>query len=182
MRVLFTKYQEEVTTVKKSVTEVKVETGGADFKAAEFPVIEVGPGVLNVEGPSPAKPAQARLDRRREPPTALGNRAEQVRDIVDLRGPSKNEDFGSIGYSVRGAARGNPYQQPYTREEFSQSGDESALKQNRAESGRETDSPSPVNEERLSRYIQAARISISTQAMSQYHSRKEKKLTINIEV
>ncbi|WP_028893360.1 hypothetical protein [Syntrophorhabdus aromaticivorans] len=176
MRVLFTKYQEEVTTVKKSITEIKIETGGADFKTAEFPVVEAGPGVLNVDGPAATKPVQTRTDGHGGSPIAVGNRAEQVRDIVDLQGPSKNQTPGPVGYSVRGAVRNNPYQEFRAGERLSQSGSGSVVKES------QTDRPVAKNEERLSRYNLAARIFVATQTMSQYDSRKEKKLTINIEV
>jgi hypothetical protein len=182
MRVLFTKYQEEVTTVKKSITEVKIETDGADFKTAEFPVIEVGPRVLNVDGPAASKPVQTRTDRHRGSPIAVGNRAEQVRDIVDLRGLSKNENRGPVGYSARGAARSNPCQEPCAGEGLSHSGNGPVAKEGRADGGFQTDRSGATNEEKLSRYNSAARISVATQMMSQYHSRQEKKLTINIEV
>jgi len=183
VKVFFTKYQEEVITVKKSVTRVTIGGGDEDFRAADFPVIEAGPGVSTVDRSVPTSPTRTRADGRRKSPDILSNRAEQVRDVVDLHRPSRNETLsGSVGYPLRGAARSRPPQGPCTGEESSRSEDGLLLERGGIDNRAEADGPGLVNKERLSRYNLTTRMSNTDQAMSQHGSHKEKKLTINVEV
>lgn len=106
MKLLFTKLQEEITTVKKSVTQFRVEAG-SDSRTAEFPVIELKPESPKIVHREVTRSPQASFEGSR-PPLALRAKAGQVDDIVDIREVSNKSALNPVTYSATGALKAKP--------------------------------------------------------------------------
>jgi hypothetical protein len=173
MKLLFTKLQEEITTVKKSVTQFRVETGSADFKAAEFPVIELKP--------ESNRPPKASLDDRKAP-LALNAKAEQVSDVVDLQGISKKGALSPVTYSASRALKTKPYLENFKNDSYSKS--ENDCSQGKVSVYNKPDDCEAfsVLDEKRARYTITTRKFTATQEMIEYHTSREKKVSFELTI
>jgi hypothetical protein len=173
MKLLFTKLQEEITTVRKSVTRFGVETGNSDCKAAEFPVIELKPESQSVEFVKPNRPPKASLDTRKIP-LALSSKAEQIGDVVDLRGISKKEALSPISYSASGALQAKPNLEGF----------ENDCRQEKVSVYSKSDNGDTFSalDERRAHYQITTRKFIATQQMVEYHNSREKRLSFELTI
>jgi len=181
MKLLFTKLQEEITTVRKSVTQFRVETGSSDFKAAEFPVIELKPESQRIEHAEANRPPKASLDDRKAP-LALNAKAEQVSDVVDLQGISKKGALSPVTYSASGALKAKPYLEGFKNDGYSKSeNDCSQGKISVYNKPGDCDAFSVLDEKRAW-YNFTSRKFIATQEMIEYHSNREKKVSFELTI
>jgi hypothetical protein len=167
MKLLFTKLQEEITTVRKSVTQFRVETGKTDVKAAEFPVIELKPESQRIEYVEDNTRAPASYNDRRVP-LALAGKAGQVSDVVDLRGVSKKSALSPVTYSAHGALKATPCRESLDTDSVS-----------KAENDGETFS---VLDEKRARHQFTTRKFIATQEMIEYHTAQEKHVSFELTI
>jgi uncharacterized protein YxeA len=181
MKLLFTKLQEEITTVKKSVTQFRVETGSADFKAAEFPVIELKPESQRIERAEANRPPKASLDDRKAP-LALNAKAEQVSDVVDLQGISKKGALSPVTYSASRALKTKPYLENFKNDSYSKS--ENDCSQEKVSVYNKPDDCDAFSalEEKRARYTFTTRKFIATQEMIEYHTSREKKVSFELTI
>lgn len=107
MKILFTRFQEEITTVKKSVTQFRVETGSPKFKPDELTVIDITPEPSGTKRGDDRRTFQGSFEDQKIP-LAFNGKAEYISDIVDLHGISKRNTLCPITYSVNGVLQGNP--------------------------------------------------------------------------
>ena len=173
MRVVFTKYHEEVTSVRKSVTQVKVETSHRSFEVAETPV---------VHRTSPTTSSRRFPVQQQEAIPALTARTNEVTDIVDLHSPSNKNTPSQVTYSMAGTMRVDPPCEHYVGEKILKSEDEFVRKQRQAPNEQMGDKPLLINEERFIRYDLTVHRFIATQEMTEHRRRTEKKLTVEIDV
>lgn len=181
MKLLFTKLQQEITTVKKSVTQVRVETGNADFKNAEFPVIELKPASQSIERTEDANPLRASVERRKTP-LALSAKAEQVADIVDIQGMPEKGALNPVTYSARGALKARPYQQSFLADKYSSPDNEYSRGSVTVYSEPDERETFSAPDEQQARYHFTSRKFISTQEMIEYHTSKEKRLSFELTI
>jgi hypothetical protein len=181
MKLLFTKLQEEITTVKKSVTQFRVETGSADFKAAEFPVIELKPESQRIERAEANRPPKASLDDRKAP-LALNAKAEQISDVVDLQGISKKGALSPVTYSASRALKTKPYLENFKNDSYSKS--ENDCSQGKVSVYNKPDDCDAFSalEEKRARYTITTRKFIATQEMIEYHTSREKKVSFELTI
>ena len=181
MKLLFTKLQEEITTVKKSVTQFRVETGSPDFKVAEFPVVELNPESQSIEHAGPNRPSTASIDDRKAP-LALSAKAEQVSDVVDLQGISKKGALSPVTYSASGALKVKPYLKSLENEDFSEpENDHFKGRVSVFNKSDDCDACSALDEKRA-RYTITTRKFIATQEMIEYHTSREKKVSFELTI
>jgi hypothetical protein len=181
MKLLFTKLQEEITTVKKSVTQFRVETGSSDFKAAEFPVIELQPESQKIERAEANRPPKASLDDRKAP-LALNAKAEQVCDVVDLQGISKKGALSPVTYSASGELKTKPCLEGFKNDSYSKL-DNNCIQGKVSVYNKTEDLESLVMpDERRAWYIFTSRKFIATQEMIEYHSNREKKVSFELTI
>jgi hypothetical protein len=181
MKLLFTKLQEETTTVKKSVTQLRVETGSSDLKATEFPVIELKPESRKIEHVEANKPPKASLDDRKVP-LSLSAKVEQVYDIVALQGTPKKDALSPVTYSASGALQTKPYLERFKNDSFSKS--ENDCSQGKVSVYSKSDDWKTFSalEEKQARYNFTIRKFIATQEMIEYHSNREKKVSFELTI
>jgi hypothetical protein len=173
MKLLFTKLQEEITTVRKSVTQFGVETGSSDYKAAEFPVIELKPQSQSVEFVKASKPPKASFDTGKTP-LALSSKAEQISDVVDLGGMSKKGVLSPITYSASGALQAKPCLESFENDRIQ----EKVSVYGKSDSG---DALSALDERRAHYQITTHKF-IATQQMVEYHNSREKRLSFELTI
>ena len=182
MRVLFTKQQEEITTVKKSVMLITVDTGSQDFKAAECPVIEMHPETQVVDRPTftSTSPRFSRQQRKTIPD--LSGRSNQVTDIVDLHRRSTNNAPGRIAYSKTRALRSSPLMERYVDEGVTKSYDSFAPHQGRVPDGQKDDYARRLSDGRPLHSDMRVYKFIVAQEMTEHQSGRAKRVTIEITV
>jgi hypothetical protein len=178
MRLVFTKLQEEVTTGKKSVTQLQVETGSSDFKAVEPPVIELRQDARGVERPLPTNPSRTSPMHTRKALPALYNTTEQVTDVVDLHRSLPSDSFGPVTYSISGFLGRDTYLGREANQRFSE---ESVFVAERVSGcGDQVDTSKSLMQEERARYELTARRFLATQDLVKYHSTRS--FTIDIVV
>jgi len=181
MKLLFTKLQEEITTVKKSVTQFRVETGSPDFKGAEFPVIELKPESQRIEHAEANRPPKASLDDRKAP-LALNAKAEQISDVVDLQGISKKGALSPVTYSANRALKTKPYLENIKNDSFSKSENDCSQEKVSAYNKPDNCDAFSALEEKRARYTITTRKFIATQEMIEYHTSREKKVSFELTI
>lgn len=179
MKLLFTKLQEEITTVKKSVTQWRFETG-ADSSRREFPVIELKPELTKTEQREVNGPPKACFDSRKST-LALGAKAEPVYDVVDLKGVSKGNALNPVTYSTIGTLKAQPYAESMKVDIHPTSKDYGQEKISVYRKPQEREAFSELDEQRA-RYQITARKFIATQEMIEYHSSREKRLFFEVTI
>jgi hypothetical protein len=180
MKLLFTKLQEEITTVRKSVTQFRVETG-SDIKNAEFPVIEIKPESQRIEHAEAIRYPKASLDNRKTP-LALTTKTEQVTDIVDLQGIPKRAALSPVTYSTNRVLAARPCLESFKDDRFSKSENDYSQAKVAVYSEPDDGEAFSVIEEKQARYLYTSRKFISTQEMIEYHSSKEKQLSFELTI
>jgi hypothetical protein len=181
MKLLFTKLQEEITTVRKSVTQFGVETGSSDCKAAEFPVIELKPQSQSVEFVKPNKPPKASLDTGKTP-LALSSKAEQISDVVDLGGKSKKGALSPITYSASGALQVKPYLESFENDRFPRSENDRIQEKVSVYGKSDNGDALSALDERRAHYQITTHKFIATQQMVEYHNSREKRLSFELTI
>jgi hypothetical protein len=179
MKLLFTKLQEEITTVKKSATQFRVETG-ADSSVKEFPIIELKPESTKIEQREVNSAPIASHDSRKSP-LALRTKAEHVYDVVDLRGGSKGNALNPVTYSTMGALKSQPYAESVKVDIYPSSKDYGQEKISVYRKPQEREACLELDEKRA-RYQITARKFIATQEMIEYHTSREKKLSFELTI
>ena len=174
VRILFTKYHEEVTSVKKSVTQVTVEASSRRLEGTETPVIE-----LNPEVPATNRTSTA-ISSRRLP--ALSALVEKINDIVVLHDPLRKDNPSQVTYSMTEALRSEPLRERYAGENTLPSKCGWVGKHSKNPHEYMSKAPSLVNDERIIRYNATVQRFVATQEMTKRQNRAEKKLTIEIDV
>ncbi len=180
VKLLFTKLQEEITTVKKSVTQWRVETGTAS-SAADFPVIELKPEPQSIEQRKVNKPTIACLNDRKAP-LAFDEKAERVYDVVDLKGTSKNNTLAPVTYSTSGALKALSCPENFQegkRRASTEDCSQEKISVYRKPCELET---FPVYDDKRARYEFTTRKFIATQEMIEYHSSREKRLSFEVTI
>jgi hypothetical protein len=179
MKLLFTRLQEEITTVRKSVTQFKVETGSVGIKAAELPAIELTPGPQTVEHRETLKPLKASLDDQKHP-LALNANAEGIRDVVDIQGISKRDALSPVTYSANRALKTNPYPERLGDDSFLNSDNDYNQKNVSVYQKSGGSKDFSALDERRARFQYTTRKFISTQEMIEYHIAKEKRVSFEL--
>ena len=169
MRIVFTKHHEEVTTVKRSVTQVKVEAVGRCLQGAEALTVDITPPMdhrfpVSFKRSIPALPAHA----------------GQLTDVVDLHKPSNKDCFNEVTYSLPESPRGNAHREPVVGEMAFRLDGNPVRRHNQTVIEFKGDEPSLIREEKLDRYLLLARRFIATQEMIELQSRSEK--AVNFEL
>jgi len=181
MKLLFTRLQEEITTVKKSVTQLRVETGSAGIKAAELPAIELTPEPQIVEHGEALRPLKASSDNQKAP-LALNAKTESIRDVVDIQGLSKRDALSPVTYSASRALKANPYPERPEDDSFLNS-DNDYNKNNVSVYQKSGDSKDfSALDERRARFQYTTRKFISTQEMIEFHTAKEKRVSFELTI
>lgn len=181
MKLLFTKLQEEITTVKKSVTQFRVETG-ADSSVKEFPVIELKPESTKIEHREVNGAPKACYDSRQSPLALVGAKAEQVHDVVDLKGVSKGNAPMPLTYSTNGVLKAKPYAESMKVDLYPTSGKDCGKEKISVYREPQELEAFPVFDEKRARYQFTARKFIATQEMIEYHCSREKRLSFELTV
>jgi hypothetical protein len=172
MKIVLTKYCEEVTSVKRSVTEVKVQASGRDLEKDEAPL---------VEGASPINPSRRFPGQHKKGTPFLTALAGAVNDTVDLHSPSSKDSLCQLTYGMAGALKDDSRWKRMVGETAFQLEDEHTRKNCQAPIEHMGDEPSLTNEERLVRYRLSARRFIATQNMTEHQNRLERKLKFEID-
>jgi hypothetical protein len=180
MKLLFTKLQEEITTVKKSVTQFRVETG-SDIKNAEFPVIEIKPESQRIEHAEAIRHPKASFDNRKTP-LALTTKTEQVNDIVDLQGIPKKAALSPVTYSTNRVLAARPCLESFKDDRFSKSENDHSQGKVAVYSEPEDREAFSALEEKRAKYQLTTRKFIATQEMIEYHTNKEKRLSFELTI
>jgi hypothetical protein len=180
VKLLFTRLQEEVTTVKKSVTELRVEVGPA-LKTDEFPVIELEPESPKIDHREINRPSQGSPEHRKTP-LALSARTGQVTDVVDLQGVTQKNVLGPVTYSADGVSRVKPCLESLEGDRAQKL--EKDYSYDKASVYQAPDKPEifSILDERRARYQFTARKFISTQEMIEYHSSQEKRFSFELTI
>lgn len=182
MRVLFTKQQEEITTVKKSVMQITVDTGNQDFKAVESPVIEMEPEPHIVGRPTFTSTSPRFFRQQTKTIPDLSGRSNQVTDIVDLHRRMTNKAPGRIAYSETRALRGSPLIEGYVDDGVTKSYDSFAPHQDRVRDGQKDDHARRLSNGRPLHSDKRVHKFIAAQEMTEHQSGRAKKATIEITV
>ena len=181
MKLLFTRLQEEITTVKKSVTQLRVETGSARIKTAELPAIELTPEPQIVEHGEALRPSKASSGNQ-QAPLALNAKTESIRDVVDIQGISKRDALSPVTYSANRVLNANPYPERLGDDSFLNS-DNDYNKNNVSVYQKSGDSKDfSALDERRARFLYTTRKFISTQEMIEYHTAKEKRVSFELTI
>jgi hypothetical protein len=137
MRILFTKYHEVVTSVKKSVTQVRLQASGRGFEAGESPVVD--------RVPPTTYSSRFSVQQKEAIPAFISAHTGEVIDTVDLHGPSKDNP-SQVTYSMTGGLRGDPLRERYVGENALKSEERCARKQHRASNEQMGDAQWLLNE------------------------------------
>lgn len=165
MRFVLTRHSEEVTSVKRSITQVRVEAGSRSSLGADCDVIELKPETSLIE----------------TAPT-LSAHADDITDIVDLHCPSSSENFQQVTYSIPGTSRGAPSPESYLKQKALKPKNESVPNSGHHPHKHVVDKPQVILEERPVCYDVRISRFIAVQKMTDCQDRTEKKLTLKIEV
>jgi hypothetical protein len=166
VRIVFTTCREEVTSVKKSVRHFTVETSGKCLEMGGSPAID-----LNHEVPAANQTTAAHSSRRLP---ALSAYAEAINDIVDLHNSSGWDSPGTVTYSMTGALRSEPLRESY--------GGGETLQAKYGRDEQRAGAPSLIGEERRVHCNLTVRRFAATEEMTGDTNRREKKVTIEIDV
>jgi hypothetical protein len=181
MRLLFTRLQEEITTVKKSVTQLRVETGSVRSKAADLPAIELTPEPQIIVHGEALRPLKESPDNKKVP-LVLNEKTESIRDVVDIKGISKRDALSPVTYSASRVLKANPY--------WERPGDDSFLNSDN-DYNRSTISVYEKSgdhngfsalDERRARFQYTTRKFVSTQEMIEYHTTREKRVSFELTI
>lgn len=165
MKVVLTRHREEVTSVRRSITQVRVEAGSRGSLVTDSEVIELKPE--NTFG---------------EAASTLGAHADDIIDIVDLHCPSSSEIFQQVSYSIPGTSRGGPFPESYLEQKALKSKNESFPNSSQGVRKRAVDRPRVIQEDRPACYDVRINRFIAVQKMTDFQDRIEKKLSVEIEV
>lgn len=165
MRVVLTRHSEEVTSVRRSITQVRVEAGSRGSLGADYDVIELKP-----ETPF------------REAASTVSAHADDITDIVDLHCPSSSENFQQVTYSIPGTSRGTPFPESYLKQKALKSENESVPNSGHHLHKHVVDKPRVILEERPACYDVRISRFIAVQKMTDFQNRTKNKLTLKIEV
>lgn len=180
MKLLFTKLQEEITTVKKSVTQFRFETG-SESRTAEFPIIELKPESPKIIHREITRSPQASVEGGR-PPLALSAKAGQVDDIVDIREVANKSALNPVTYSGTGALKAKPCSKNID--------DEGPLKVDRDFSPDRVSANYQMGEletvslldEKRAKYQYTTRKFIATQEMIEFHTNRAKSRSFELTI
>ena len=171
MRVVLTKYHEEVTSVKKSVTQVQVETNGRGFEVAGPPVIELSPEGPVVDRTSPATCSRKSPVQEKEVLPALSTHAGEVIDIVDLHGPPTKANISRVTYSTAASLRGDHLRERYEGKTTLKLENTFVRKEGLTPNEQRGANPRVINEEGSIRHDLRVRRFITTQEMIEHQNR-----------
>jgi hypothetical protein len=181
MKLLFTRLQEEITTVKKSVTQFSVETGSPRFKTDESPVIDITPEPSRVNPGDTHRPLKASANDQKAP-LALNTKAQHVSDVVDLQGMSKRDGLCHVTYSASRTLTANPSPRTLGDDRSLKLDDMYNLKNGLVyQKSNDSEDLSLLDEKRI-RYQLTTRKFISTQEMIEYHSAQEKRVSFELTI
>lgn len=181
MKLLFTRLQEEITTVKKSVTQLRVETGSASIKAADLPAIELTPEPQIIVQGEALRPLKESSDNQKAP-LVSNTKTESIRDVVDIQGISKKVALSPVTYSASRALKANPYRERLGDDSFLNSdndynrGSMSVYQKSGDHNG------FSALDERRARFQYTTRKFTSTQEMIEYHTTKEKRASFELTI
>lgn len=181
MKLLLTRLQEEITTVRKSVTQLRVETGSASSKVAELPAIELTPEPQIIVQGEALKPLKESSDNQKAQ-LLLNAKTENIRDVVDIQGISKKDFLSPVTYSASGALKANPYRKKLGDNSFLNS--DTDYNRNNISVYQKSDdhNGSSALDERRARFQYTTRKFISTQEMIEYHTTKEKRASFELTI
>ena len=182
LKVVLTKYHEEVTSVKKSVTQVKVETAGKKLAVDGSPIIELTPEATVVERTSPTAPTRKSPVRQKEAMPALAARAGEVNDVVDLHRSSNRTDLTHATYTAKGPLRGDHLRERYGGGTALGPEDRFVRNQSLTPNDQAGASTQVINDQRNVRQDLRVRRFIATQEMIEHQIRIERRAAIDIEV
>jgi len=165
VRVVLTRHREEVTSVMRSITQVRVEAGSSGPLVTDCEVIELKP-----ETPF------------REAASTMGAHPDDITDVVDLHCPSKTENFQQVTYSIPGTSRGGPFPESYLEQKALKSENESVPNSDQELRKRAADKPRVIQEEQPACYDVRINRFIAVQKMTDFQGRTEKKFSLKIEV
>jgi hypothetical protein len=165
VRVVLTRHREEVTSVRRSITQVRIEAGSIGSLVTDCEVIELKP-----ETPF------------REASSTLIVHPDDITDVVDLHCSSKTENFQQVTYSIPGTSRGGPFPESHLEQKALKSENESVPNSGQELRKRATDKPRVIQEERHACYDVRINRFIAVQKMTDFQDRIEKKLSLKIEV
>lgn len=165
MRVVFTRHREEVTSVRRSITQVRVEAGSGGSLGADCDEIEL----------KPETPA-------REAAPTLSAHADGITDSVDLHSPSSRDNFHQVTYSIPGTLMGGPFRERYVEQKALKSGNESFPNYSQNLSKHTGDKPRVIHKEKPVCYDVRISKFIAVQKMTDFQDHTEKKLPVEIEV
>ena len=181
MKILFTRLQEEVTTVKRYVTRVRVETGSPRIKPDEFSVIDITPESCKTTQRDACRPLRS-SNEDRKPPLTLNAKAGCVSDMVDLQGIPKENSLTPVTYSAGSILKGSHSREKSVDKSFLNS--ETGYIQNNEPSYNKSANSAgfSVLDESRARYRFTTRKFISIQEMIEYHSAQEKRVSFELTI
>jgi len=181
MKLLFTRLQQEIGTVKKSVTQFRVETG-SDSDSTQFPLIELKPESSKTEAQQSVQSAKVPFEERKTP-LALNGKADRFADIVDLRGVSKKETLIPNTYSIAGILRATLSSQTRIEDNGSLKADGTRIPENTRAYYKPADGEdSSMLSEGQARYLFVTRRFIATQEMVDYHAAQERRGSFEMKI
>ncbi|MFZ2800337.1 MAG: hypothetical protein WAZ30_08940 [Syntrophorhabdus sp.] len=182
MKLLFTRLQEEVITVKRSVTRVQVETGASRIKPYKFQVIDITPEPCEKKRED-AQGVSKLSSEDQKNPLSLNAKSEHVSDIVDLQGtPDKGNSLTPVIYSAGSILKGNHSREKSVDKSFLSS-KTGYIQKNEPSFNKSADSVDfSMVDESLARYRFTTRKFISTQEMIEYHRAQEKRVSFELTI
>lgn len=177
MRIILTKFFHEVTSVKKSVTQIKLETSSSSSEIASSPVIELKAEKPSAFHISPSTTSHRFPVQHKEAVPVLSHMGE-VTDVVELHDPSNTLNLNHVTYSMTGDLRGDPLRERYPYRRAIKPEEPSAHVHHEG-IGKE---PSLTAEKRLALFDLTVRKFIATQEMTGHLNRTEKGLSLEIDL
>ena len=178
MKIILTKFHQEVTSVRKSITQVKFETSSRKTETAELPVIELNPELPSDCRTSPSTTSRRLSVQHKEAVPVLSVHMGEVTDIVELHDPSNTLNLSHGTYSMTGDLRGDPLRERYPYWRAIKPEEPSAHVQHEG-MGNE---PSLKAEKRFALFDLTVRKFIATQEMTGHLNRTEKGLSLEIDL
>lgn len=172
MKLLFTRLQEDNSIVKRSVTQLRVETGSGS-ETPDFPAITLYPESRVAEKGIDARPLRVPLNDGAKRLALRGN-AENRPDTVDLQGLKGRDRLQPLGYSSRGREGTGLCLTEREGKVFGIPVDDSAEDRGFVCSQSENREVFSLTEEKQARYQFVARKFIAVQNIIEYDHRKEK--------
>lgn len=182
MRVVLTKYHEEVTTVRRSVSQVKVVAGSKDSEGADPRVIDLKPESPDGDKTAPILSSRRFPAQQRDTILSLRARVDEISDLVDLHTPSNEGKLTQATYSMTGALRRNPFQESKGSQNALKSEDGSIRHQRRTPHEHVSREQRLINEEKSIPYDLRVRKFVATQEMTEFQNHTKKKQAIEIKV